>query len=42
MKKLAFLSALSLMTCVYGDPGIMIDIDIIFEHPSGSGEGTMA
>ncbi len=37
MKKILFLFAFPLMTCVYADPGIMIDIDIIFERPSGPG-----
>lgn len=37
MVKILFLSAFCFMTCAYTDPGIMIDIDIIFERPSGPG-----
>jgi hypothetical protein len=37
MKKILFLLVLPFAACVYADPGIMIDIDIIFERPSGPG-----
>ena len=37
MKKLLIAFLLSSCCVVYADPGIMIDIDIIFERPSGPG-----
>jgi hypothetical protein len=41
MKKILLLIAVPFMTCIYADPGIMIDIDIIFEKPSGPGGATL-
>jgi hypothetical protein len=37
MKKILFIAGMSLACCLHCDPGIMIDIDIILERPSGPG-----
>lgn len=37
MKKFLFIAGLSFASLMHADPGIMIDIDIIFERPSGPG-----
>jgi len=37
MKKILFLAGMSMAIWLHADPGIMIDIDIIFERPSGPG-----
>ncbi len=37
MKKILFITGISFAVWLHADPGIMIDIDIIFERPSGPG-----
>ena len=37
MKKILFIAGMSMAVWLNADPGIMIDIDIIFERPSGPG-----
>ena len=37
MKKYLLSAILSLSSLAHADPGIMIDIDIIFDRPSGPG-----
>jgi len=41
MKKLALALILCSFCTVYADPGIMIDIDIILDHPTGTGQPVM-
>jgi hypothetical protein len=37
MKKMLFFIIIPILNFVQADPGIMIDVDIIFERPSGPG-----
>jgi len=41
MDKILVLIAIFFSAIAYTDPGIMIDIDIIFERPSGPDGGTL-
>jgi hypothetical protein len=41
MKKLATVILFCFSAYSYADPGVMIDIEIILERPSGSGEPTL-
>lgn len=37
MKKLLFITLVAASTSMFADPGIMIEIDIILERPTGKG-----
>ena len=37
MKKFLFIAGISFASLMHADPGIMIDIDIIIDRPSGPG-----
>lgn len=37
MKKFLFIAGISFASFMHADPGIMIDIDIILDRPSGPG-----
>jgi hypothetical protein len=41
MKKLTLLLLTCAFCSAYSDPGIMIDIEIILDRPSGTGEPTL-
>lgn len=41
MKKLLFITLVAASTSMFADPGIMIEIDIILERPTGSGQVEM-
>ena len=41
MKKLIFIALTAASTSTFADPGIMIEIDIILERPTGKGQVEM-